>query len=146
MKSNLFIASCLLALPLFATSALADGITVDDAYLRVTGVRATTAAAFMTIENTSATEDRLIGVRSDAAQRVELHTHSQDANGVMSMGEIEGGIAVGAGNRHALMRGMDHVMLMGLTAPLADGDAITLTLTFETAGDVVIEVPVDNNR
>ena len=35
-----------------------------------------------------------------------------------------------------------HIMLMGLDAPLKEGDEIELTLTFEKAGDVKVKVPV----
>ncbi|PKP62731.1 MAG: hypothetical protein CVT86_07040, partial [Alphaproteobacteria bacterium HGW-Alphaproteobacteria-8] len=35
-----------------------------------------------------------------------------------------------------------HVMLMGLTAPLAAGDALPLTLIFEKAGSVTLSAPV----
>jgi copper(I)-binding protein len=33
-------------------------------------------------------------------------------------------------------------MLMGLRAPLKEGQSIRLTLTFEKAGDIEVEVPV----
>jgi copper(I)-binding protein len=64
----------------------------------------------------------------------------------MKMMEVEEGFAVPAGGSHALARGGDHVMLMGLTRDLADGDTFPLTLVFEKSGEVVIEVPVDNAR
>ena len=35
---------------------------------------------------------------------------------------------------------------MGLTGPLEDGATITLTLIFEAAGEVVLDVPVRNDR
>ncbi|NCX55288.1 MAG: copper chaperone PCu(A)C [Rhodobacterales bacterium] len=44
---------------------------------------------------------------------------------------------------HALKRGGDHVMFMGLTRSLEHGDKFELTLTFEHAGDVTLTVPVD---
>jgi copper(I)-binding protein len=141
-----YLAAGLLAAQTMLGTAFAEGISVTDAYLRVTGVKATTAAAFMQIENHSAADDRLIGATTEAAKKAELHTHRQDANGVMSMMEIEGGIALPAGSSHLLQRGEDHVMLMGLTAPLQDSDSIQITLRFETAGEVTITVPVDNAR
>ncbi len=85
--------------------------------------------------------DRLIAAASPAAERVELHTHTLDAQGVARMTRIEG-IEVVAGSPTELRPGGLHVMLMGLTAPLAAGDAIDLTLTFEAAGDVTLRVPV----
>lgn len=128
-----------------APIAFAGDITVKDPYLRVSGALAKTAAAFMIIEN-AGPEDRLIGAHSDLSARVELHTHQQDANGVMKMLHVQDGFAIPAGGSHALMRGSDHVMFLGLNAVPAEGEAITLVLTFEKAGDVTVEVPVDNAR
>lgn len=146
MSSKLL--SAALAASLFALPALAMDATmhVEDAYARASGPSAKAGAIFMHLMNTGDTDDRLIAAASDAAQRVELHTHKEDANGVMRMLEIEGGIAVPSGGMAMLQRGGDHVMLMGLTRPLNDGDLVTLTLTFETAGEVTLEVPVDLNR
>ena len=80
------------------------------------------------------------------AQKVELHTHVESADGVMQMIQIEGGIALPAGEMHELARGGDHVMLLGLTQVLKDGDTFPLTLTFEQAGEVTVEAVVDNAR
>lgn len=123
-----------------------DGpIRVDDAYARGPGP-APVGAVFMSLTNTGDAPDRLVGVASDAAQRVELHTHTADADGVMRMGPLEGGIALAAGESHSLKRGGDHVMLMGLAAPLETGSEIEITLTFERAGEITVTVPVDNER
>jgi copper(I)-binding protein len=62
------------------------------------------------------------------------------------MGEIEGGIPISAGEGHVLKRGGDHVMFMGLTGPLEQGSQITVTLTFEKAGDIEVQIPVDHER
>ena len=82
----------------------------------------------------------------NAPVTVELHTHLEDANGVMRMVEVEDGIAVPAGETHALKRGGDHVMFMGLNQPFVDGETITVTLTFEQAGDMTVEIPIDLER
>jgi copper(I)-binding protein len=128
-----------------APLALAGDITVTDAYLRVSGAMAKTAAAFMTIENQGA-EDRLIGVQSDLSKRVELHTHKQNSDGVMQMLHVEEGFAIPAGGHYTLARGGDHVMFLGLNSVPVQGDAITLVLTFEKAGEVMVAVTVDNTR
>ena len=75
-----------------------------------------------------------------------MHTHSQNADGVMTMPAVPEGFPITAGGELVLERGGDHVMLMGLTRALKDGDMINLTLTFEHAGDVVVDVPVDNDH
>lgn len=146
-KSNLFAAATLLTLTGAAWAGdTAAKIAVTDPYARSSMASSATGAAFMTLKNDADQDDRLIAVKSDIAERVELHTHIEDANGVMKMREVEGGIELPAGEAHALKRGGDHVMFLGLIQPLSDGDIIPLTLTFENAGDVVIEVPVDLTR
>ncbi len=124
---------------------LADDIAILDPYARASRPGAPTAAIFMSIRNTGASADRLLSARSPAAAIVQIHAHVE-VGGIMKMREIEAGIPLPAGATHALSRGGDHVMLMGVTQELADGETVPLTLVFEIAGEVVIEVPVDNER
>ena len=125
---------------------ITDDITIEDAYARASRPGAPTGAMFMTIVNAGQEDDRLIGVASNMAQRVELHTHIQDANGVMRMVEVEDGIAVPAHGSALLQRGGDHVMFMGLNQPFVDGESFPVTLTFERAGEIVVQMPVDSER
>lgn len=120
-------------------------ITIEDAYARSASPMAKSGAAFMMIHN-SGEADRLVGVSSDAAARTELHTHLEGENGVMRMVHVEEGFELPADGMIAMQRGGKHVMLMGLNAPMKQGATVTVTLTFEKAGDVVVEVPVDLER
>lgn len=135
------IALCSLALPAFAAD-----IMIDDSYARASGKSSKSGAAFMILRNMGAEDDTLIDARSTAAKRIELHTHIEDANGVMAMREDKDGFPVPAGGMHALARGGDHVMFMGLNAPFEQGAMIPLTLVFEKAGEIEISVPVDLER
>ncbi len=135
-----------LALVLAAAPALADGMRVEDAYVRVSGPAAQSGAIFLQVLNETGADDRLIGAETQAAARAELHTHQENAQGVMRMVHVEDGFPVAAGETLSLERGGRHVMLMGLTAPLAEGDTVPLTLHFEGAGTVDLSVPVDNTR
>ncbi|MAY31427.1 MAG: copper chaperone PCu(A)C [Rhodovulum sp.] len=130
----------------FGAAAWAEGIVVEDAYARASTPTAKSGAAFMVLMNTSDQDDRLIGAKSDVAARVELHTHREIADGVMKMMEVEEGFVIPAGGSHMLARGGDHVMFMGLNEPFADGDTVAVTLVFEHAGEVAVEIPVDLNR
>ena len=130
----------------FGTAAWAEGIVVEDAYARASTPTAKSGAAFMVLMNTSDQDDRLVAAKSDVAARVELHTHREIADGVMKMMEVEEGFAIPAGGSHMLARGGDHVMFMGLNEPFADGDTVAVTLVFEHAGEVAVEIPVDLNR
>ncbi|WP_074221698.1 copper chaperone PCu(A)C [Rhodovulum sp. ES.010] len=129
-----------------ALPALAGDIVIEDPYARASTMMSKSGAAFMTLVNTGAEDDRLVAASSDIAAKVELHTHREDAGGVMRMVEVEEGFAVPAGGRHELARGGDHVMFLGLTRPLEQGDTVTVTLRFETAGEIVVEMPVDLGR
>lgn len=130
-----------------ATAAFAgETIEISDAYARASSPNAKSGAAFMVLTNHAAAEDRLIGAESPAAARVELHTHIQTGDGVMQMREDEDGFEIPAGGSHMLMRGGDHVMFMGLTRPFEQGAMIPVTLTFEKAGAISVEIPVDLER
>jgi len=135
-------AAALITLPAFAH----DGVHIENAYARTMGGIGASGAVFLEINNHADVNDRLIDVKSDVAEKVELHTHKDDGNGVMQMMHVPEGFPVAALGSHALKRGGDHVMLMGLTRELKDGDIVTLTLIFEHAGEVVVEAPVDNAR
>ena len=131
---------------LFALPAWAEGIEVQDAYAISAGPAAPTGAAFMVIHNQGDAPDRLIDVRSDAAARVELHTHRENADGVMQMIHVAEGFDLPADGEILMERGGHHVMLMGLTAPLEQGAVFTITLVFEQAGEVPVDVTVDLER
>ena len=135
----------ILALSLAIPSATFAEVIVHDPYARVATPMARVGAAFLHIENTSDVDVQLIAVESDAAKRVEIHTHTE-TDGIMKMHEIEGGITIPAGGMHMLKRGGDHLMFMGLADRWADGDMIPATLVFEHAKPITIEIPVDLDR
>jgi len=129
-----------------ATSVMAGDarIMVENAYARSSNPKV--AAAFMNIMNHGADDDVLIDAVSDIAKRVELHTHIEQGDGIMKMVQVEDGIAVPSSGMAQLKRGGDHVMFMGLSNPIKDGDTISVTLIFEKAGEVTVDIPVDNAR
>lgn len=143
MKLTLLAALTAIALPA-AVLAQDAAITVADGYARSANPKA--GAAFMTLHNTGTADCTLTAVTTDLAERAELHTHKDAGDGVMKMGKIEGGILVPAGAEHVLARGSDHVMLMGLKAPLENGQEVALTLDFGACGTVETVMPVDNDR
>ena len=144
---SLIAALMLIAAPAFALPAFAhDNIHIENAYARTNGGIGATGAVFMEIMNHADEADRLIGVASDVAEKVEMHTHKTAADGVMQMNAVPEGFPIDPLMSHALARGGDHIMMMGLKQALKEGDMIHVTLTFEHAGVVEIDVPVDNAR
>lgn len=129
-----------------ALPVLADGIQVHDAYAIQAMPGGPTAAAFMVIHNHGGAPDRLLGVESGIAARTELHTHIADENGVMQMVKVEEGFDLPTDGMIEMTRGSHHVMFMGVNAPLEDGQTFPLTLVFENAGELVVDVTVDLDR
>jgi copper(I)-binding protein len=125
---------------------------VTGQWARATIASTTNTAVYFTV--VSAADDRLTGVAVDAsvAERAEMHqtmtmpTGTADASGNTTVGEMQmgpvSGIDVKAGTPLVLEPGGYHVMLFALAKPLAEGDTISVTLTFQTHGDVTIDVPV----
>ena len=128
------------ALALSCSAAADDGVRIAAAFALTSGKIGGTAAVYLEIENHHNDADLLLSATSDAARKVTIHRSAESADGVMSMAETA--LPIPALGFLLLQPGQNHVMLMGLTRTLAAGDVITLTLTFERAGAVTIEVPV----
>lgn len=143
MKHALLAAAA--AMIALASAAQAEPGAAQAGDLRLVGAHARVilptrpAAAYLIIEN-KGPADRLIGASSPAFGRVELHTHLHE-DGLMRMVEVEA-IEIPAGGGATLRSGGDHIMLFEMKEPLAAGDEIPLTLTFERGGDVAVVAPI----
>ena len=130
-----------LAGPVMAADVTIGAITISDPWARATAPTAPTGAAYFTLTTSGDQPDRLTLAASPAADLVELHTVSMDSNGVMRMRPVEA-IEIAPNAPTALAPGGLHIMLIGLTGPLIQGESFPLTLTFEEAGSVDIAVPI----
>lgn len=119
----------------------AGDLELSGGFARATLPKAAVAGGFLTVTNTGRADDRLVSATSPAAQRVEIHEMSMQGD-VMQMRPLPQGIPVPAGKSVDLRPGGLHLMLMGLTAPLRQGDSVPLTLTFEKAGPVQMSLSV----
>lgn len=115
-------------------------ITVDHPWARATAPAAQAGAAYFVLSTEGDAPDVLVAASTPVAARAELHTHQMD-NGVMRMMPVEA-IEVAPGTPTVLAPGGLHVMLMGLQGPLVEGGTFPLTLVFEDAGEVTVEVTV----
>ena len=123
-----------------------DGVHVHDAYARVVGGQGASGAVYFIIHNNTDHVITLTGVTCDLAQMAGLHTSAESADGLMQMLPLDGGVVLPPGEMHEFVGGGDHVMLMGLTQALTDGQSIPLTLTFDGAEALRIVAIVDNAR
>ena len=125
----------------FVTQAYAADVMVTDAVARAsTYPSAKTGAVYFMLMNHGTEADRLVSIATSAAERAELH-ESATENGVATMRRLET-LELAPNAMVMLEPRARHVMLFGLKQPLKKGDRFTLTLTFEKAGDIPVEVTV----
>lgn len=131
-----------LSMPL-AIAACSDGgpseISVEEPFARETIGAGTTGAAYLVIRNTGGA-DRLVAVSTDAAATTELHTHEKDGE-IMRMRKVDA-IDVPANDVVTLQPGGKHIMMFDIVEPLKEGGSFPLTLTFDGAGDITVDVTV----
>jgi copper(I)-binding protein len=99
------------------------------------------AALYFTMVDRDGEGDRLLGATTSAAAMSHLHSTVTEGD-TSRMLPVEGGIVLPPEGLTELAPGGMHVMLMALQQPLAEGDTIEVTLQFERAGSVTIDVPV----
>lgn len=116
----------------------AGTLTLESPWTRAAG-QGGQGAGFLIIRNSGAA-DRLLSASTPVAGRTELHTMLRDGD-VMRMRQVEA-ISVPANGAVTLAPGGLHVMLIGLTRPLAVGESVPLTLVFERAGTVTLDLAV----
>lgn len=98
--------------------------------------------AFGTITNASGSPITITSASSDVASRTELHTMARQPDGTMKMVQKEGGFVVPAHGAARLVPGGDHLMLIGLSRELENGDQVSVTLTSATGQTLVWMLPV----
>jgi len=123
------------------TVAAADssGISVEHVWARASAGNATTGAAYLTVTD-NGQPDRLVGASTPVAATAELH-ETIDDHGVMKMRPVAA-LELAHGQPVTLKPGGYHVMLMGLKNPLKTGDSFPLTLTFDKAAPITVQVKV----
>jgi hypothetical protein len=126
-------------LPAAAQEQQAGDLTLSQPWSRAAGAGGT-GAGYLTIRNRGGAADRLVGGSTPAARNVELHTHVRDGE-VMRMREVPA-IEIPAGGTVALEPGGYHLMLVGLASPLRQGATVPVTLRFERAGEVRVNLSI----
>jgi len=97
-------------------------------------------AAYFVASLSAGNVDRLIEARIEGAERVELHGHTMDEQGVMRMRPV-GPQRLEAGMPLVFGPGGLHLMVHGLE-PVSDGEIATGVLVFERSGEVPVRFSV----
>lgn len=116
-------------------------LTITGAFTRATLPKAPVGGGYFTVQNSGDADDRLISVSSPVAKEGQIHEMAMVGD-VMKMQQLSDGLVIPAGETVELKPGGYHLMLMGLSEQLVEGETIPLTLTFETAGEITIDLPI----
>ena len=138
LTARLAIASAGVALfvtPAVSRDTKVGALRLTGAWVRPTPPGAPAGAGYVTITNTGARPDRLLGGSSPAVERVEVH-EMKLAEGIMRMRPVAGGILVPPGQAVQLAPGGYHIMLIGPKKPFVAGETVPVTLRFDRAGAV----------
>jgi copper(I)-binding protein len=119
----------------------AGSIEVDQPWSTATPRGASVAAGYMTIKNTGAEPDRLTGVTTPVAGKVEIHEMTMD-NGIMRMRPLASGLEIKPGQTVELKPNAFHLMIENLKEPIQQGKPFKATLTFAKAGPVNVDFAV----
>ena len=138
--------AALVALVLWAGALAACGDDGDEPAVVIDNARArfTTTdlgAVYFDVRVTGA-GDALVAAGTEIAEDAQLHEIAT-VDGSAMMREVAGGIAIAPGGSVSLRPGGYHVMLLGVAEPPAPGETFALTLEFERAGRVTVDVAVE---
>lgn len=122
-----------------AASAAADSLTITDGWVK--SAPDGMSAAFGVLTNSSDTDIVVEEAETPASTMVELHETVANDAGEMVMQPKEGGFTVPAGGSIELMPGGNHIMLMGLTAPIVAGDEVSFMLHLSDGSHLEFTVP-----
>ena len=115
-------------------------IAIGHPYSRTTAPGQSTGGAYLRLENRGPA-DKLVSASTPVAQGIEMH-EMRMAGETMQMREVSV-IDLPSNRPVVLQPGGLHLMLVGLKAPLKKGDRFPLTLKFQKAGEVTVEVVVE---
>ena len=134
------------------TAASTEAVTVTAPWARVTAAEAKTSAAYMTIASKDGDVLTKASVPASIAGMAQLHETTTSGESMDSMDEMDDDsmtamkgmkevakIDIPAGGSVQLKPGGYHIMLMELAKPIAAGDTVPVTLTFEKAGEVTVD-------
>ncbi len=120
-----------------------EDIKVHSAWARALPPVTPNGAVYLTVENNSNKAVRIVSAKSPVADKVTLHKNITHSDHIMM--EQQPFIEIKANQRFFFKPGSYHFMLISLNTHLQTGQHFPLTLTFEKAGEIQVNVAVKNN-
>jgi copper(I)-binding protein len=129
----ILLSAAVLAAPAVAHSHKKNGLEIVHPWTRASATDATSARVFMTVRNAGRGPDRLVSASTPMAGKVQLN----------EAGKGRAAFVVRTGEELSLYGDGPSLVLVGLKRPLAAYDDFKMTVVFEKAGPIAIDVMVE---
>jgi len=127
---------------LLTVSAMAaEPLTVKTPWARATVPAAQVGAVYVALQNPGTESVRIVAASSPACRTTEIHDHVRLDNGNVQMVAVPA-LDIAAGATVTLQPGGKHIMLIGLVAPLVEGETVAVTLTTASGATIAIAAPI----
>ena len=140
MKTLVRILILLVILIIISACSNTGILSVEDEWARP-GFQGDNSAIYLTIRNPTDQADILIDAQSEVAKTTEIHLSKMDSSGIMTM-EHQDQVLIPANDSVEFAPGGLHVMLVNLVQDLSVGDSFSISLLFQEAGELTVEVEV----
>jgi copper(I)-binding protein len=122
------------------TGALCAEVTVTDATVRLLPPGVPNTAAYFSIQNSSDTDQILIGASADFATKAEIHNHIL-VDDMMRM-QQQSEVVIKPGETLQFAPGGLHIMLFGLKQPLLEGQSVAISVHTQDGESIIITANV----
>jgi copper(I)-binding protein len=122
------------------TGSLYAEVTVTDATVRLLPPGVPNTAAYFSIQNSSDTDQILIGASADFATKAEIHNHIL-VDDMMRM-QQQSEVVIKAGETVQFAPGGLHIMLFGLKQPLEEGQSVKISVQTQDGEPIIITANV----
>jgi len=112
-------------------------LTITNVWARAMPDAARVGSGFMEINNQGQAADRLLAVRSNIAERIEIHSMEMEGE-VMKMRALDEGLEISSQSHVVLKPGGYHLMFFNPQTQFKQGDHFQAELVFEKAGSVAV--------
>ena len=146
MMKLLFTVLIIIASPVVTGHEFAQkNITVDHPWSKPTPPLSEYGVAYFNVSNSGHKDDVLLEIEipDEIAKSASIHDVIHDSD-MMRMREVTTGKKIPAGSTIKFQPGGSHIMLEGLPKPLKLDDKFTIELVFANAGNVPVEIWVED--
>ena len=127
-----------------STTYTVGKLVISDPWARGESEAAPQCGGFFVVANKGEMADRLVSASSKVAERVEIHA-VKVVGADIKMRRLEDGLRIPADTALTLKPRGYHLLMLGLTVPLAKGATLPVTLVFDKAGSVDVALVIRAN-